>query len=131
IESLTSLGVDIEHKEGKLPITIRGGKHRGGHIKVSGNIGSQFLSALLLLTPLLEEDSEIEVLHDLKSKVVIGQTLEVLEQAGIVIHASEDYLHFKIPGNQSYQAREYTVQGDYPGSAAVLAAAAVTNSNVI
>src|SRR5690606_27857106 len=95
------------------------------------NISSQFLSALLFLTPLLEEDSEIEVLHDLKSKVVIGQTLEVIQQAGIIIHASEDYMHFKVPGNQSYQAREYTVQGDYPGSAAILAAAAVTNSNII
>jgi len=131
IDSLTAMGVEIEHQEGKLPIRIKGGKPRGGHIKVSGNNSSQFLSALLFLTPLLEEDSEIEVLHDLKSKVVVGQTLEVLEQAGIIIHASDDYMNFKVPGNQSYQAREYTVQGDYPGSAAILAAAAVTNSNVI
>lgn len=131
IESLTSMGVKIEHREGKLPIRIQGGKPKGGHIQVSGNISSQFLSALLFLTPLLEEDSEIEVLHDLKSKVVVGQTLEVLEQAGIVIHADEDYMRFRVPGNQSYAAKTYTVQGDYPGSAAILAAAAVTQSDVI
>jgi len=131
IESLSKMGVTIEHNEGKLPITIKGGKPRGGHIQVSGNISSQFLSALLFLTPLLEEDSEIEVLHDLKSKVVVGQTLEVLEQAGIVIHADEDYMRFRVPGRQSYQAKTYHVQGDYPGSAAILAAAAVTESDVI
>jgi 3-phosphoshikimate 1-carboxyvinyltransferase len=131
IESLSSMGVKIEHNEGKLPIRIQGGKPKGGHIQVSGNISSQFLSALLFLTPLLEEDSEIEVLHDLKSKVVVGQTLEVLEQAGIVIHADEDYMRFRVPGNQSYAAKTYSVQGDYPGSAAILAAAAVTESDVI
>lgn len=131
IESLTAMGVSIDHNEGKLPIRIRGGAPKGGKIQVSGNISSQFLSALLFLTPLLEEDSEIEVLHDLKSKVVVGQTLEVLEQAGIVIHADEDYMRFRVPGGQSYAAKTYSVQGDYPGSAAILAAAAVTESDVI
>jgi 3-phosphoshikimate 1-carboxyvinyltransferase len=131
IESLTAMGVSIEHQDGKLPIRIQGGAPKGGKIQVSGNISSQFLSALLFLTPLLEEDSEIEVLHDLKSKVVVGQTLEVLEQAGIVIHADEDYMRFRIPGGQSYAAKTYSVQGDYPGSAAILAAAAVTESDVI
>jgi len=130
IDSLQQMGVEVDHQEGKLPITIRGGNPKGGKITVSGNVSSQFLSALLFLTPMLEEDSEIEVLHDLKSKVVVGQTLEVLEQAGIVIHASDDLMHYKVPGRQQYLAKEYIVQGDYPGSAAVLAAAAVTNSNV-
>jgi 3-phosphoshikimate 1-carboxyvinyltransferase len=131
IVALESMGVQIEHNQGRLPMTIRGGQPRGGKIKVSGSVSSQFLSSLLFLTPLLEEDSEIEVLHDLKSKVVIGQTLEVLAQAGIVIEASEDLMHYKIKGKQQYRAQTYTVQGDYPGSAAILAAAAVTESDVI
>ncbi|WP_046214829.1 3-phosphoshikimate 1-carboxyvinyltransferase [Paenibacillus wulumuqiensis] len=130
IESLGQLGVQVEHQNGRLPITIRGGQPKGGKITVSGSVSSQYLSALLFLTPLLEEDSEITVLHDLKSKVVVGQTLEVLSQAGIVIEASEDLMHYRVPGRQQYKAQEYTVQGDYPGSAAVLAAAAVTQSDV-
>lgn len=130
IEALQGMGVDIEHEDGRLPITLRGGRPRGGRIRVSGSVSSQYLSSLLFLTPLLEEDSEIEVLHDLKSKVVVGQTLEVLAQAGIVVEASEDLMHYRIPGRQKYKAQTYTVQGDYPGSAAVLAAAAVTQSDV-
>lgn len=130
IDALQQMGIEVEHQEGKLPITIRGGKPRGGKIKVSGNVSSQFLSSLLFMTPLLEEDSEIEVLHDLKSKVIVGQTLEVIAQAGIHIEASEDLMHYKIPGRQKYQPQKYVVQGDYPGSAAILAAAAVTNSDV-
>jgi len=130
IDSLGQLGVEVAHNNGKLPITIRGGSPKGGKITVSGSVSSQYLSSLLFLTPLLDEDSEIEVLHDLKSKVVVGQTLEVLEQAGIVIHASDDLMHFRVPGRQKYEAKTYAVQGDYPGSAAVLAAAAVTRSDV-
>lgn len=130
IVALSQLGVEVDHHDGRLPITIRGGKPTGGKIKVSGEVSSQYLSALLFLTPLLEQDSEIEVLGDLKSKVVVGQTLEVLEQAGIIIHPREDYMVFHVPGRQTYEAKTYTVQGDYPGSAAVLAAAAVTQSDV-
>ncbi|WP_160040840.1 MULTISPECIES: 3-phosphoshikimate 1-carboxyvinyltransferase [Paenibacillus] len=131
IVALEQMGVEVEHNDGRLPIRIRGGRPKGGRIQVSGSVSSQYLSALLFLTPLLAEDSEIEVTGDLKSKVVVGQTLEVLEQAGIVIHASDDYMRFRVPGSQSYQAKTYTVQGDYPGSAAVLAAAVVTESDVL
>ncbi|WP_274650447.1 3-phosphoshikimate 1-carboxyvinyltransferase [Paenibacillus humicola] len=130
IDALGQLGVEVDHNEGRLPITIRGGRPKGGKIRVSGSVSSQYLSALLFLTPLLNEDSEIEVLNDLKSKVVIGQTLEVLEQAGIVVEASEDLMFYRVPGRQRYQAKNYIVQGDYPGSAAILAAAAVTQSDV-
>lgn len=130
IDSLRQMGVRVEDRDGKLPITIFGGQPRGGKITVSGNVSSQFLSSLLFMTPLLDEDSEIEVLHDLKSKVIVGQTLEVMEQAGIRVEASEDLMHYRIPGRQRYEAKEYIVQGDYPGSAAILAAAAVTQSDV-
>jgi len=130
IAALQSMGVEVEHQNGRLPITIRGGQPRGGKIRVSGSVSSQYLSSLLFLAPLLEEDSEIEVLNDLKSKVVVGQTLEVLQQAGIVVEASDDLMHYRIPGRQRYKAQTYTVQGDYPGSAAILAAAAVTESDV-
>jgi 3-phosphoshikimate 1-carboxyvinyltransferase len=130
IAALQSMGVEVEHQNGRLPITIRGGRPRGGKIRVSGSVSSQYLSSLLFLAPLLEEDSEIEVLNDLKSKVVVGQTLEVLQQAGIVVEASGDLMHYRIPGRQRYKAQTYTVQGDYPGSAAILAAAAVTESDV-
>jgi 3-phosphoshikimate 1-carboxyvinyltransferase len=130
INALQQMGVTVKHNDGKLPITILGGSPRGGRIAVSGNVSSQFLSSLLFLCPLLEEDSEIEVLHDLKSKVIVGQTLEVLEMAGIQVEASEDLMSYRIKGKQKYTAQKYVVQGDYPGSAAILAAAAVTHSDV-
>lgn len=130
IRALEQMNVRVTHRDGRLPITIHGGAPRGGRIQVSGSVSSQYLSSLLFLAPLLEEDSEIEVLHDLKSKIVVGQTLDVLEQAGIHVEASADMMHYRVPGRQRYEAKSYTVQGDYPGSAAILAAAAVTQSDV-
>ncbi|MFK7696175.1 3-phosphoshikimate 1-carboxyvinyltransferase [Paenibacillus sp. HJGM_3] len=130
IAALQQMNVQVEHRGGRLPITIRGGQPKGGRIQVSGSVSSQYLSSLLFMTPLLDEDSEIEVLHDLKSKVVVGQTLEVMRQAGIQVEAADDLMHFRVPGRQRYAAKEYVVQGDYPGSAAILAAASVTNSDV-
>jgi 3-phosphoshikimate 1-carboxyvinyltransferase len=130
IAALEQMNVRVDHRSGKLPITIYGGEPKGGRIRVSGSVSSQYLSSLLFMTPLLREDSEIEVLNDLKSKVIVGQTLEVIEQAGVRIEASSDLMHYRIPGGQRYEAKKYVVQGDYPGSAAILAAAAVTNSDV-
>src|SRR5690606_19637195 len=100
IEALQKMNVQIDHQDGRLPITIKGGNPKGGRIQVSGNVSSQYLSSLLFMTPLLDEDSEIEVLHDLKSKVVVGQTLEVIQQAGVHIEASEDLMFYRIPGKQ-------------------------------
>jgi 3-phosphoshikimate 1-carboxyvinyltransferase len=130
IHALEQMNVRVTHRDGRLPITIHGGAPRGGRIRVSGSVSSQYLSSLLFMTPLLEEDSEIEVLNDLKSKIVVGQTLEVLGQAGIHVEASDDQMHYRVPGRQRYEAKRYVVQGDYPGSAAILAAAAVTDSDV-
>ena len=131
IDALHQMNVKVEHQNGKLPITIFGGQPKGGHIQVSGSVSSQFLSALLFVTPLLNEDSVIEVTNDLKSKVVIGQTLEVIEQFGVKIDVENDGMLYRVPGRQTYKAQRVDIQGDYPGSAAILAAAAVTQSDVI
>lgn len=131
IAALTQMGVKVKHCKGKLPITIRGGHPHGGMIKVSGNVSSQYVSSLLFLVPLLGENSEIEVIDGLKSKVAVRQTLEVLAEAGIRIEARNDLMYFKVLGNQQYEVKTYTVPGDYPGAAAVLAAASIVTSDVI
>jgi 3-phosphoshikimate 1-carboxyvinyltransferase len=130
LKALQEMGVQVESNGGKLPITLRGGHPRGGDIRISGSVSSQFLSSLLFLAPLLEEDSTISVLNDLKSKPLITQTLEVLREAGIEVEASEDLMSYRVPGRQAYRGRKYIVPGDYPGTAAVLAAGAVTHSHL-
>jgi len=130
LEALEQVGVFSMSQEGHLPITLFGGHPRGGYVQISGATSSQYLSSLLFLTPLLEEDSEIEVAGGLKSKPLVRTTLAVLAEAGIQVEASADLLHFHVPGGQRYRAGTYTVPGDYPGAAALLAAGAVVPSEM-
>jgi len=152
LDALGQLGATVESREGRLPITIRtggaagsnlgsggpraaGGDHgsgglHGGTVRVSGSVSSQYTSALLFAAPLIGQDVTIEVTGDLKSRPALRQTLQVLREAGIRVDASPDLRLFHVPGGQRYEAREYTVPGDYPGAAALMAAAAVVPSDV-
>lgn len=130
LTALDSLGAKIESREGKLPIRIQGANLRGGLVEVSGAISSQFTSALLFATPLIGQDLEIRVTGEIVSQPPLKQTLQVMRQAGITVEADPDGRWYKIPGGQSYQPRTYSVPGDYPGSAAIMAAAAILPSDV-
>lgn len=130
LDALAQLGVRSMSREGRLPITLFGGQVRGGVVKVSGEISSQYTSALLFAAPLIGEAITVEVTGDMKSKPPIRQTLRVLAEAGITVETAPDLRRFHIPAGQRYRPREYVVPGDYPGAAAIMAAAAVTDSDV-
>jgi 3-phosphoshikimate 1-carboxyvinyltransferase len=127
LEALTSLGAVCEGTglDGYLPVTIRGGKLHGGRVTISGARSSQYLSSLLFLAPLIGEPLDIVVVDNLKSQAMVHVTLNVLEEAGIVVEYDETLRHFYIPAGQDYQPRQYVVPGDYPSAAALLAACAV------
>lgn len=91
------------------------GQLKAAHYKVPGNISSQFITGLLFALPLLEEDSVLEVLPPIESKAYIDMTLEALETFGIEIRQEENT--FYIAGNQTYQAKNVTVEGDYSNAA--------------
>jgi len=129
LEALEQLGCRCESENGCLPITLYGGKLKGGRVEISGARSSQFLSGLLFLAPLIGEPLEICVRDRLVSRAPVRQTLEVLRQFGVMVDASDDLMHFVVTP-QSFRAGEYTVNGDWPGSAAILACGAVTKSHI-
>lgn len=130
LNALEQIGVRSISNDGKLPITLYGGKLKGGEVKISGETSSQFLSSLLFLAPLINEDIKIKVINGLKSKPLIKTTLEVMHDAGICVYASDDLLEFDIKGGQKYKPRTWEVNGDWPGAIALLSAASVTKSDV-
>jgi 3-phosphoshikimate 1-carboxyvinyltransferase len=129
-DGLSQLGVTVESQAGRLPATIRGGDLHGGTVRISGRRSSQYLSSLLFLAPLVGEDVRIEITDELISQPLVHTTLEVLAEAGIEVEAAPDLMWFRIPAGQSYAARDYTVNGDWPSSAAILSAAALTGSEL-
>jgi 3-phosphoshikimate 1-carboxyvinyltransferase len=127
LQALNSLGAVCAGtgEDGFLPITIHGGSLHGGRVTISGARSSQFLSSLLFMAPLLGEDLLIDVVDTLKSQALIQVTLDVLREAGIVVRHDSALRHFSIAAGQAYTPRHYTVPGDYPAAAALLAACAV------
>ena len=91
------------------------GKLQATHYRIPGDISSQFITGLLYALPLLSGDSVLEVLPPVESRAYINMTLEALETFGIVIRQDGDT--FYIRGNQTYQAKHVTVEGDYSNAA--------------
>ena len=98
-----------------------------GKFKVPGNISSQYISGLLYALPLLNDDSEIIINTELESVNYILMTLDVLKNYGIKIDTnisdeksnlnSSSNIYFKISGNQTYKASDFSIEGDFSNAA--------------
>jgi len=99
------------------------GKISADHFVIDGSVSSQFISGLLFALPLLQKDSQIEVVEPFESKSYVDITIEILADFGIIIEKKSENLYY-IKGNQEYISRNYVVEGDYSQFAfyAVLAA---------
>ena len=91
------------------------GKLKPQNFSVKGNISSQFISGLLFALPLLEENSEINIIPPFESKPYVDMTVSILKNFGIEIDYSG--LNIKIKGNQHYMPQDTTVEGDWSNAA--------------
>jgi 3-phosphoshikimate 1-carboxyvinyltransferase len=87
VSALKELGADISYleKEGFPPLKIKGKKLQGGHIEIDGSISSQFISALMLVAPALDEELEITLKGDIVSVPYIKMTSELLKLFGVFV----------------------------------------------
>ncbi len=105
-------GILFEKSDAGLKVE---GQLKASHFKVQGNISSQFITGLLFALPLLKEDSVLEMLPPVESRAYIDMTLEALQTFGIKVQQEGNTFH--IAGNQTYQAQDVTVEGDYSNAA--------------
>ncbi len=132
IEALNQLGVKCysANYDGYPPIIVFGGGIKGGEVKVRGDISSQFISGLLFASPMAEEEVEITLTTRFESKPYISMTLDTIMKHNIEIEYDEDYRWFHIPPKQEYSPADHKVEGDFSSAAFILAAAAITDSDV-
>jgi 3-phosphoshikimate 1-carboxyvinyltransferase len=104
-----------------LPLLVRGAI-QAGEIHVDGSQSSQYISGLLMGLPLLKEDSVL-VVENSVSTPYIQMTLNTLETFGISI--KQEGNKYYIQGNQTYQATNYTVEGDWSSASYWLVASAL------
>ena len=123
LDALTQLGVKLM-KRPDGSIIVEGGTLKGGEAHIVGNISSQFISALLLVTPRAEKPVKIKVTTVLESRPFVGMTMEYLEKFGIKVKASPDLREFEIT-KQEYHPARFRIEGDWTSASYPLALGAV------
>eukprot|EP00808_Paulinella_micropora_P002193 g43249.t1 len=125
VDGLNQLGVDMSCTLGTKcpPVEIHGKGLKGGETSISGKISSQFLSALLMASPLAEGDVTIKIADELVSKPYVKMTIELMAKFGGRVQYMPDVMdQFFVPGGQTYQSPgSYYVEGDASSASYFLA----------
>ena len=85
-EALKTLGADISYAEteGFPPLNIAGPlNQKTAEVKIKGDISSQYISALLMIAPILPQGLTLEIEGELTSKPYVDMTLDMLAEVGI------------------------------------------------
>lgn len=130
-DALTQLGAEFTYleQEGFLPVLVRGVRKglREAYIDISRS--TQFLSALLMMAPVLGEDFFIHITSEKKKGSYIQITQNMMEQFGV--KSSFDGNTYVIQGGQSYQKEEYEIEPDVSAACYFYAMAALTGGRAL
>lgn len=112
VDALNELGAKIEYieKEGYPPLRIYGSALQGGRIEMQGNVSSQYISALLMLAPTMQQGLRLVLQGDIISVPYIQMTIKIMEQFGIQSYWKDNEIY--IP-NQAYTPVPFVVEGDW------------------
>ena len=132
VDALGALGADIRYlkQPGFPPLTINATGLNGGDVEIAGDLSSQFLTALLMVTPLAKEQVNIKIKGELVSKPYIDITIALMAQFGVTV-INHDYQRFEIPAGQKYVSPgTVLVEGDASSASYFLAAGAIQGGEV-
>ena len=124
LQALRQLGVNCVYYNEDSSVVVEGGRLKGGAVELPGDISSQFVSALLLVSPFAEKGMTIRLTTLLESKPFVLMTLDCLQRFGIEVKASEDFREFDVL-KQTYKPAKYRVEGDWSSASYLLALGAV------
>ena len=113
VEVLVSLGANIDYLEspGFPPLRISGGTLKGGVAAISGEMSSQFVSALMLIGPVMENGVEINISGSLVSRPYVNMTANLMRRFGAEVNFADENCIRVSPG--SYDGGTITVEGDW------------------
>lgn len=118
VDALREIGADIEYleKKGYPPLKFKPfGKQNANKISIPGNVSSQFISALLMIGPVLPRGLQIELTSEVYSKPYIEMTRDLMKAFGIETKWNKNIISVKKGSYLSgdYALREYTIEGDW------------------
>ncbi|SBV93095.1 3-phosphoshikimate 1-carboxyvinyltransferase [uncultured Dysgonomonas sp.] len=112
VDALVSLGARIQYigNVGYPPLKIKGTALDGGEIYLSGDVSSQFISALLMIAPSMSKGLTIHLEGNIISVPYIKLTLGMMAQFGVKTHW--DGRTIKIHPEE-YRTTNYIVESDW------------------
>jgi len=115
VDALKSLGAQIEYtkNEGFPPLKILGSRLIGKTIELDGSVSSQYISALLLIAPSIENGLTLKLKGEITSRSYIELTLKLMAKFGIQYHWEENKITVQ---QQNYLPRDFTVEADWSGA---------------
>ena len=113
VDALLSLGADIEYveKDSFPPLKIKGKKLSENKVQIDGSMSSQYVSALMLIAPSLENGLEISFLSEITSCPYIEMTMEMLRSLGISCSFENDII--KVQSAKAIKTIDFTVESDW------------------
>lgn len=113
VDALRSLGADIsyQNQEGFPPLLIKGKKLHSQKLQIPANISSQYISALLLIAPKLENGLQLELISECTSLPYIKMTLALLNEIGVKTSFSENTI--TVFPQPTIQPKTITVESDW------------------
>ena len=114
VDALRQLGAEISYEtsEGFPPIRIKGKKLTQNKVALPANVSSQYISALLLIAPKLENGLELTLEGEITSVPYIKMTLALLNEIGIETSFIENKIKIN-PKSQIPNSKSLIVESDW------------------
>lgn len=116
VDAVRSIGAEVEYQneEGYPPLKIKGFKKQtNNRITIRGDVSSQYISALLMLAPVLPEGLVLELTGKIGSRTYIEMTLELMKQFGVASIWEGNKINV---APQTYRPTAYAVESDWSGA---------------
>ena len=116
VDALRRLGANIEYvgEEGYPPLKITGKKLAGGLLEIPGNVSSQYISALLMIGPMLKDGLTLQLTGEIISRPYIDLTLWMMGEFGAEAKwSSADTITV---AHKPYKGRNYFIESDWSGA---------------
>ena len=112
VDALNSLGARIEYveKQGFPPLRIFGSALMGGEISLNGGVSSQYISALMMIGPYMQNGLKINLLGNIVSVPYILMTIQLMKEYGVEVEFDGQLIKIQ---PQEYKPILYKVESDW------------------
>lgn len=128
IDSLRALGADITciDREGYLPLHINGRQLAGGTLSIDASVSSQFISALMMIAPVMTDGLILELDGELLSKPYIDMTAELMRRSGAEVEFDAPFERIMIAATPYSRQGTSAAEPDWSAASYWYEAAALT-----